>query len=108
MDILDKISGYGKVQDPISDIFYGLLTFATAAACAHGTNIIVNKLIDMGYGATTSIEAHGVKATVTITPPPRELQDRLTVGGVVPQYITSNWNAAVAADSTDNPTNGGV
>ncbi|MCJ1435479.1 hypothetical protein MMC27_004852 [Xylographa pallens] len=107
MDILNKISG-DKVQAPETiDYFFGLLIFATAAAALHGVNTIVNKLIDKGYGATATFTSDKRSATVTITPPPK-LQGLLTVGGAVPAQITTDWNAAVAADSVDKPTNGGV
>ncbi|KAL9043860.1 MAG: hypothetical protein Q9214_002964 [Letrouitia sp. 1 TL-2023] len=107
MGILNRFGGNRKVQGASKDIFYGLLKFGTAEACAHGTKIIANKLIDKGYGATVTIEASNVKATVTITPPPK-LQHHVITGNVVPQQIITDWNAAVKADSADNPTNGGV
>ncbi|MCJ1379038.1 hypothetical protein MMC17_002137 [Xylographa soralifera] len=106
MDILNRISG-DKLQGPGKEVFFGLLLFATAAACLHGVNTIVNKLIDKGYGATATIAVDKVSATVTITPPPR-LQGLLTASGAIPPQVTTDWNAAVTADSADNPTNKGV
>lgn len=107
MKILNKISANGQLQGPGKEIFFGLLKYGTAAACLHGTNVIVHKLIDRGYGATAKIDATELSATVSFSPPPK-LQGSLSTGGPVPQQVTTDWNAAVAADSTDNPTNEGV
>ena len=106
MDILNKISG-DKVQGPGKEVFFGLLVFATAAACLHGVKTIVNKLIDKGYGASATIAVDKVSATITITPPAK-LQALLTADGAVPPQVTNDWNAAVSADSADSPTNKGV
>jgi hypothetical protein len=95
------------VQDPGSEIFIGLLTFATAGACVHGARLIVNKLVEKGYSATFKIEAGDLKATVTIKAP-KKFKGLQTTGGGVPKEVVNDWNAAVAADAADHPINDGI
>ncbi|KAL8795908.1 MAG: hypothetical protein Q9195_001652 [Heterodermia aff. obscurata] len=103
--ILQKMEANNKPED-FKITWTGIVVWATAAVVANGANVILNKLIDKGYGAEVSISV--TKATFKITPPPRGIQEDEAAAGVVPEQVTADWNSAVEADAKDNPTNEGI
>ena len=107
MDILNKLNGVNEIAGPRLNIFYGFLTYTTIASCTRGAFVVAGKLIDEGYGATVFIDNTGLKPIIEIYAP-NNIKDRLITGGVVPPFVRTAWNNAVAADSKDHPVNGGV
>ena len=107
MEVLEKLGHQSQIQAPGPDFYYGIVRFATIAYCAHGAKAIVQDLTSKRYQAEITLDATKMVATIKVTPQSK-FQSTGFTGGVVPQQVVNDWNAAVKADAADKPTNQGI
>ena len=109
MEALEKIGlqSQARAPGPGPEFYIGLVKFATTAYCAHGVKAIVQELIGRDYHAEVTLDGTKTVASIKITPPSKS-QSMGSTGGIVPQQVTNDWNAAVKTDAVDKPTNEGI